>query len=324
LQTQQGLSEIVPELVQVNDEIESILQKGVKNHLGSSQPFFIDKRGKKLRPALFLSSAKIHWQELTELIPLAASLELIHLATLVHDDVVDNATLRRNMPTVNATKGNKIAVLMGDYFFSKAFSLLTTVGNMEIINLLSRVVEEMSLGEIQQQIDAFNADLTEEEYLQRIRQKTAQFMASCCLAGCLTSEAPEDLKVTLYNYGLNLGMAFQIVDDVMDFKSDEFQTGKNNYSDLRNGVITLPLIYVLRTSPKSGLLRKSIQDKGPKTIEIERLLEEVEIDKGLAYALNVADQHIEKAGFFAGQVPSKPVMETFQAITHLIFNRAKQ
>ncbi len=302
--------------------MKKTVEEELLSHYRPAQPFLLDGQGKKLRPALFLASAKTHGDDVSELIPLAASLELIHLATLLHDDVVDGATLRRNLPTVNSTEGNKIAVLLGDYLFSKAFSLLTSAGNLEIIQLFSRVVEKMSLGELKQQTDAFNLFIAEKEYLDRINQKTAEFMASCCLAGCLTSDSPEDLQMSLYHFGLNLGMAFQIIDDVTDYKGSS-KTGKDHFNDLKNGVMTLPLIYVLQSSSNKELMIKWMQSNRKDEDSITSLLAQLKIDHGLAYALNQAEQYMNQARCFADQVPSKEARHCLQLISQLIWSRVE-
>ncbi len=321
---QQELSLIIPEIAHVNAEIKKTVEEELLSHYQPSQPFLLDGQGKKLRPALFLASAKTHGDDVSELIPLAASLELIHMATLLHDDVVDRAALRRNLPTVNSSEGNIIAVLLGDYLFSKAFSLLTSAGNLEIIQLFSRVVERMSLGELKQQTDAFNLFLAEEEYLDRINQKTAEFMASCSLAGCLTSECPEDLQISLYHFGLNLGMAFQIIDDVIDFKDLNSRTGKDHFNDLKNGVMTLPLIYVLQSPSNKELMIKWMSNNRMDEDSIANLLDQIKINRGLAYALSRAEQYLNQARCFAGQVPSKEAQQNLQLILQLIWSRVEE
>ncbi len=322
MRSQQELTEIVPELLLVEEKLKKVVCEDLSAHPGLSQPLLKDVQGKKLRPALFLASARSHWDDLTELIPLAASLELIHLATLLHDDVIDNATLRRNLPAVNVTAGNKMAVLLGDYYFSKAFSLLSSEGNTEIITLFACVVEEMSLGEIQQERDSFKIDLTETDYLERTRKKTALFMASCCLASCLISETTEELKRTLYHYGLNLGMAFQIIDDLLDFRGNTLETGKNCYADIINGVITLPLIHVLQEPSNADLMQDWILAGDRDRESLEALMENINIDAGLHYAVTVAEQYMNKASCFAEMVPSRDVVNILQKIIQNMLGRS--
>lgn len=317
MKTKLGLIEIVPELAEVEASLKNIVQSCVED-IGYLDTFLLEGSGKKLRPALFLASARIHWEDVSSFIPLAVSLELIHTATLIHDDVVDKAARRRNLPTLNYALGNKMAVLFGDYLFAKAFTILTSSGSIEIINLIASVVKKMSLGELKQQVDAFNVDITEEDYLERIKQKTALFIASCCLAGCLTAEASEKLRTAFYNFGLNLGMAFQIIDDVLDYHVDGHNTGKDCFIDIRNGIVTLPLIHALKFSRRreeiSLLLKKGRLDNH----DLLMLLEEILQAGGIDYSLEKAKRYIEQALNHIGLIPSKKVAESLNEITRVV------
>ncbi len=321
LKTQQSFVDIVPEL----NDVEEYIEEMFNSHMGSmsfARSLYLGEKGKKLRPALFLTGARMHMKDLQPVIPIAVSMELIHTATLVHDDVIDNARRRRNRDTINISWGEKMAVLLGDYLFARAFTLLTSYAGMEIIDLMANVVEEISVGEIQQQIEAFNADLSEEEYLEKIKQKTAIFIASCCLAGCLTAEAPTGLKSACYNYGLNLGMAFQIIDDTLDFNGSKKTTGKDSCSDIRNGIITLPLIHTLRYSSRKDDIYSAIKGRGLDESVINFIVDEVRAAGGLDYSVGVAESYIDKAISYLEDVSSQNVARDFSVISQLVLQRA--
>jgi geranylgeranyl pyrophosphate synthase len=321
LKTRQDLREIVPELEYVDKFIIEMFQSR-SDTIGSLKPFLVQMKGKKFRPALFLTCARMHHgRDLQSIIPIAVSLELIHTATLLHDDVLDNARLRRSRPTVNTLWGNQVAVLLGDYLFSRALTLLTTFGNLEIIELMVNVIEEMSIGEIQQQLEASNPDLTEEEYLERIKQKTAVFMASCCLAGCLASKTSMEIKSSVYKYGLNLGMAYQVIDDVLDFSGQEKNTGKDTCSDLKNGIITLPLIYTLQFSPIKDEIFSWIREQRLGESELFIILNEIKLQGGIEYSIKTAERYIDKALTCLEAIPTEDVQNGLKAVTRLVLRK---
>lgn len=321
MKTKQDLREIVPELEYVDKFIIDMFQSR-SDHIENLNSFLGQMKGKKFRPALFLTSARMHaGRDLPSLIPLAASLELVHTATLLHDDVLDNAQLRRSRPTVNTLWGNQVAVLLGDYLFSRAFTLLTSFGSLEIIELMVNVIEEMSVGEIQQQLEASNPHVTEEEYLERIRQKTAVFMASCCLAGCLTSETSMEIKSSVYKYGLKLGMAYQIIDDVLDYSGQEKNTGKDTCSDLKNGIITLPLIHTLKLSPGKDDISSWIKEQKLGESEILIIKNEIKLQGGIEYSIKIAERYMNEALTYLEAIPSEDVQNSLEAISQLVLRK---
>jgi heptaprenyl diphosphate synthase len=321
LKTRHDLREIVPELEYVDKFILEMFQSRSDN-IGSLNSFLGQMKGKKFRSALFLTCARMHQgRDLQSLIPIAASLELIHTATLLHDDVLDEARLRRSRPTANTLWGNQVAVLLGDYLFSRAFTLLTSFGNLEIIDLMVNTMEEMSVGEIQQQLEVSNPDLTEEEYLERIKQKTAVFMASCCLAGCLICEASREIKSSVYNYGLKLGMVYQIIDDVLDFSGKEKNIGKDTCSDLKNGIITLPLIHTLKLSPGKDDISSWIKEQKLGESEILIIKNEIKLQGGIEYSIKIAERYMNEALTYLEAIPSEDVQNSLEAISQLVLRK---
>lgn len=204
--------------------------------------------GKRLRPALVTLAARAVQQKFPTRTIHASSgaAELIHMASLIHDDVVDNADERRGRPTANAAFGNQISVLVGDYLLAKSIYLAAREGNIAVIRVFSKVTVELSEGEVLQITAKGDVDTSEETYLKIISKKTAGFMAGCCEIGAMLADADPQAMKAMMAYGLNLGLAFQIADDLLDYTGDPQVTGKPLCGDLREGKMTLPLILALR------------------------------------------------------------------------------
>ncbi len=204
--------------------------------------------GKRLRPAAVLLSARAAMAEfpVKSVYASSAAVELIHMASLIHDDVVDSADQRRGRPTANAAFGNQISVLVGDYLLAKSIYLAAREGNMDVIRIFSRATVGLSEGEVLQITSRGDADTSEDVYYEIIRRKTAGFIAGCCEVGATLAEASPRVVEALTNFGMSLGIAFQIADDLLDFLADPAVTGKPRCSDLREGKMTLPLIAAYR------------------------------------------------------------------------------
>ncbi len=274
------------------DKVEREVNRSLKTEdplLGDIYEHILLRPGKKIRPALVLFSAGINDSQVTTL---AAAAEIIHIATLIHDDVIDEALLRRNQTTLNRKWGNEIAVLAGDNLFASAFFILTGSVGREVMRILSRAAERMCVGEIGQISHKFDLDLKEKDYLEIIAEKTGAFMAACCQAGALLGGKDNKSVEILERYGLNFGIAFQILDDCFDLTGEEGEQGKSLGSDMKKGKLTLPLIYFLEKSkaplksfdelrkawlsPEDGPREKSIRDSLEKAREyIGRAKEEL-------------------------------------------------
>lgn len=289
--------QIVPKLELYILEVEETLQQTISSNtriMNTITHYILRASGKRLRPALFLTAAGLD-KPVPRLVNTAASIELIHTASLVHDDIVDQSALRRGMPTVNAKWGNEISVLAGDYLFARAFTLLTQSGCREIINILAAVIEGMSVGEIEQLTDAGNTELTEEDYLDRIKKKTACFMAGVCQAGGVVREAGREELADLYDFGLHLGLAFQIKDDILDFQGEEAVTGKPVGSDLRQGIITLPVIHLLRFGDGREDLSRHIRRGELTEARLQGIMREMQRVESLDYCLGLVGTYTERA-----------------------------
>ncbi|MBQ9441591.1 MAG: polyprenyl synthetase family protein [Selenomonadaceae bacterium] len=252
--------------------------------------------GKRLRPVLFLLCARsrgICPNEKT--MPLATALELIHTASLVHDDILDNAKKRRGVETINSRYGAQISVLVGDYLFAKAFQLVAEndYGN-EVAAVLSKLVKNLCTGEIMQDRSLFTVP-TMSEYYERINLKTAIFLSSCCRLGGIVAGLSQKEIDGLAFYGGSLGLAFQIVDDLLDFFGDEKITGKILGGDLKSGVVTLPVIRALQVSERAGVLREIITRGEISTSDISTAIEIIKSTDAVEYCKMRADGHIDSA-----------------------------
>ena len=220
--------------------------------LNSASMHALASPGKRLRTALTLLSGKLNTYRFEKLLPLSVAFEMVHLATLIHDDIVDNALTRRGNPTVNALWGNSIAILLGDYYFAKTAGLIADINDNRIDHLFSDTVATVCEGTIMEMMTSRHIDLTVESYYEKTSHKTACLIAACCKGGAIVSEASDQEIEHLYSYGLNLGIAFQIIDDILDYTENQETIGKPVGNDLRQGMVTLPLIYALEEQPKNG------------------------------------------------------------------------
>ncbi len=246
---------IQPDLDQVDATFQERATSGL-DILNSASMHVLGSPGKRLRTALTLLSGKLKTYHFEKLLPLSVAFEMVHLATLIHDDIVDNALTRRGNPTVNALWGNNIAILLGDYYFAKTAGLIADINDNRIDRLFSDTVATVCEGTIIEIMTAGRIDLTLESYYEKISHKTACLIAACCTGGAIVSEASGEEIAHLHEYGINLGIAFQIIDDVLDYTQDQTTTGKPAGNDLRQGMITLPLIYALQEHPQNGHLQE--------------------------------------------------------------------
>ena len=253
--------------------------------------------GKRIRPALCLLAARGSKEfSLERILPLAEALELIHTASLVHDDVIDEADTRRGEPTANAKWDNQIAILGGDYIFARAFSLIAEGGYGDYVaKRLAELVCNLSVGEIIQDHTVYQAVKDLDNYYERIQKKTADFLEICCELGGLVGGLPEEDTKKLAEYGHCIGMAFQITDDVLDIMQTSEQIGKPAGNDIRQGIVTLPVIHALNESADAEELAEIVTNPEMTGEMVERALEIVRMTDGVEVAKAKADDYLERA-----------------------------
>jgi octaprenyl-diphosphate synthase len=250
--------------------------------------------GKRIRPALLLLSARLCDYSGNRHVPMASVIEFIHTATLLHDDVVDNAHLRRGISSANILWGNEASVLVGDYLFSKSFSIMVADGDLNLLRALSNATTVIAEGEVLQLISMSDLDITEERYIDVVKSKTAILLATACQAGAILGKVPVEREIALHDFGMELGIAFQLVDDTLDYISSEEQFGKCIGHDLKEGKITLPLIHTLKncTSAERDSIALILEkDTLPKD-DFTKVVELVHEYGGIDYTVQVARDYI--------------------------------
>jgi geranylgeranyl pyrophosphate synthase len=281
---------VAEDIAQVGERLRGIAD-GRHPLLGETLTYVFQTSGKRLRPALVLLVGKLGHYDLDRLVTLAASLEVVHTATLVHDDTIDEALSRRGLTSVNALWDGKIAILLGDFLFAQSAHLAAQLDSVRIMSLLSETVMEMSTGELSEYQTTRERNLDEAAYFERIAGKTASLFRMCCQGAAIVSRQTEQQELALRDYGWHLGMAFQIVDDVLDLVSTEDTLGKPAGSDLRQGVITLPvMLFARRLNADSPLLRRIEEGDG-----IADLIPAVGGSDAPDEALSFARGHVELA-----------------------------
>lgn len=273
--------------------------------------------GKRLRPALFLLSAKNGAAE--EALYLATAIELIHMATLVHDDVIDVAATRRGKATANVIFGNHSAVLTGDFLFATAFSLVAQYSGVDRMKILTQAICVMCEGEMFQKRDLFKMDQTFETYFQNINCKTADFIAASCELGALVGRFSEEDVAALREYGYSIGMAFQITDDLLDVAATTEEIGKPTGNDLKQGVWTLPVLYAMQRDEE---IRRLLAKKDKLTDDdLASVLHRVRASGALEYSAGEVEKHLTRARRVLPKSLSGEVRESFLTITEFIGKR---
>ena len=277
------------EFEQVNELIIRQLHSdvGLVENIGQ---YIVDAGGKRLRPLLVLLIAKSFGYRGTQHISLAAIIEFIHTATLLHDDVVDTSSLRRGRATANARFGNAPSVLVGDFLYSRAFQMLVAIDSMAIMRIIADTTNIISEGEVQQLINAGNPDTSEAAYLNVIHKKTAQLFEAAAQTGAILAGASATQEEAAKHYGYHLGMAFQLVDDVLDYSGQADELGKNIGDDLAEGKPTLPLIRAMQqgTPAQAAMIRSAIE-KGALE-QLDQISEAIHLTGALDYTLTHAEQ----------------------------------
>jgi octaprenyl-diphosphate synthase len=308
------------ELERVVDELRRIVVSEFPA-IGEVNDHLLWARGKLFRPTLLLLSSRVHGgPAATGAVTLAAIVELVHLATLVHDDAVDHSVLRRGMPTVNALWNHQTAVIMGDYLYSRSISALAELGRVDYIQVLSRAANDMSVGELRQLSSCDALQFSEQDYDRLISSKTASLMSAACELGA--AAGAEQYRGALASYGHALGMAFQIADDLLDYTT-EAAIGKPVGQDLREHKVTLPLIAALRQMPAAARMDVAsfFAEPVPSDAGIELVAALVREHGGLEYARGRADQFGARAADALLHLPQGPATDALHAAVGYVVER---
>ncbi|MBR9971702.1 polyprenyl synthetase family protein [Magnetospirillum sulfuroxidans] len=280
--------------------------------------------GKRLRPVLTLASSKLAGHDGDRHIKLAACVEFIHTATLLHDDVVDESDLRRGQASANALFGNKASVLVGDFLFSRSFELMVEDGSLAVLAILSRASSVIAEGEVLQLITANDTDTSEDSYLEVIRSKTAALFAAACRIGAIVADRPKVEEEALEGYGLNLGIAFQLIDDVLDYSAKQAVLGKTVGDDFREGKITLPIILAFRRGDdeQREFWRRTVERLEQEDGDLEKAIALMEKHGALADTVARARHYGEVARDALGLFPDTPVKQAMIDVIDFCIDRA--
>lgn len=311
----------------VDDDLR-LLTDNLKNLVGARHPILaaaaehlFEAGGKRVRPAIVLLVSRATMLD-RDITPrhrrLAEITEMIHTASLVHDDVVDEAELRRSVPTVNSLFDNRVAVLAGDFLFAQSSWYLANLDNLEVVKLLSEVIRDFAEGEIQQGINRFDTSISLEAYLEKSYYKTASLIANSAKAAGVLSEQSAEVNHHLYNYGRNLGLAFQIVDDILDFTSPTEVLGKPSGSDLISGNITAPALFALEENPYiEVLIEREFSQEG----DIEKALDLIHSSQGIPRSKELASQYGQSALKHLECLASSPSKDVLIELVDYVLSR---
>lgn len=292
MELRQIYAPVQEDLNRVRDTLESISHVDF-DWLSKQLHYVLKETGKGIRPALTLLSGKSYKYDFTYLLPMAVSVELMHTSTLVHDDAIDKALTRRGQATINSIWGDEIAILMGDYLFAKAGEFVADTQTPRVIKLFSQTLGTISSGEIGQFRGAYKLDQSRENYFHRIYSKTASLFSLSTQSGAILSKAPEESVTVMKDYGDNLGIAFQIVDDILDFTSTEEALGKPVGSDLTQGTLTLPAMLLMERYPDDNPVKR-LFETGDKT-NVSQAIEMVLNSKIIDDSYKIASEYCERA-----------------------------
>lgn len=281
----------------------------------------VQSGGKRLRPLVVLLGCRACGYEGDNHVKLAAMIELFHTATLLHDDVIDESSLRRGQETAHEIWGSKASILVGDYLFIQYMQLLINVGDLNIIRLLTDISHQISCGEIKQLVNRHNPALTEEEYFEVIRAKTSLLFAASAALGALLTDASKDIFHGLEDYGTHLGNAFQLIDDALDYCSDVQTLGKNIGDDLADGKATLPLLHVLKHGSPDAKEKVKDSLKHGKLDHLPHILDAIEATKAIDYTRAVAANEIDKALSALQVMPNSVYKDALTELAHYAIER---
>ena len=306
------------------DKVDALLMANLKseiqliNQLGG---YIIQGGGKRIRPLIALLSAKSLGYAGQQHIDIAAILELVHTATLLHDDVVDSSKLRRGRQTANDLWGTEASVLVGDFLYSRAFQMMVTLNNNKILGVLADATNVIAEGEVMQLVNCHDPDITELRYLDTIRNKTAKLFEAASGLGAILSGGNDKTITAMNAYGMHLGTAFQLADDALDYSSSPEKLGKNIGDDLSEGKPTLPLLYAMwhGTAGQADTIREAIKTGGLDQLSV--ITTAIEATSAISYTKNLAEEEAKRALASIKDVPQSPYKEALEDLAQFSFRR---
>ncbi|QPC46699.1 heptaprenyl diphosphate synthase component II [Mangrovibacillus cuniculi] len=304
------------------DVIERELEMAIRSNsslLNDASLQFIQAGGKRIRPVFVLLSAKFGDYDIEKVKHVAVALELIHMASLVHDDVIDDAETRRGKKTIKAIHGNRIAMYTGDYIFARSLEYMSAIESEEAHKILAETIVEVCLGEVEQIKDKYVMDQHVKTYFRRIKRKTALLIAVSCQLGGIAAGASKNVHRNLWLYGYYVGMSYQIIDDILDFTATEKELGKPAGGDLLQGNITLPVLFA-REDKEIAELLESIYEDMPKE-QLEVVLEKIKNSDAIEKSYKVSQAYLQKALKVVDRLPDQKIKKTLKDIALYIGKR---
>lgn len=312
------------EYEQINNElndIKNIIIKETKNkYLGEVIEPMVYSSGKMLRPAFVLISGMFGEYDINKLKKFAAVVEILHMATLIHDDIIDDADMRRGNPSIQAEKGKNAAVFIGDYYLCQCFLMLSEDYERGDLQQIARLINKICLAEVQQNYNKRKSNMSVRNYLKVISGKTAALFALSCYMGAKVGNCDLKLCNTLGKIGQNIGMAFQIIDDILDYSAEKIALGKENNKDIQQGYYTLPLIHALNNDT-SGQLKKILEKETLLNEDYEQIVAYVHKYDGIKFSKDLAEQYVNKAFKLIDELPECDPKVIIRDVTEKLMHR---
>ena len=310
------------ELVQVDQNLRN-LGGSESQHIQHFLGYLFDSGGKGLRPALTLLTSKLFDNEDNRnAITMATAVELLHIATLVHDDTIDNSSIRRGKETISKRWDSNIAILVGDYVFATSATIVCTTGNIRVVHRFSETIMELSSGQLMEYLKSNNPKQNRHDYLTRIYLKTASLFCTAVESGALLSNAPENAIPHLIDFGYNLGMAFQIVDDILDVEATEKEMGKSVGNDLLQGVLTLPTIIFLEDNPTDHSIDNFFAAKGDRE-SLNQIIQRIQSSNIIERCYSEAEKYCAKARISLRSLPDSEALTSLSNLVEFVMERRR-
>ena len=313
--------ELTADDLRETEEYIRTLLRSENKEIEESALYLLNSGGKRLRPALVLLSGHCGQYDRDRLIPVAAAVEIIHMASLIHDDIVDDSPLRRGKPTIAKAKGKRTALITGNYMLSKAIETVLTFDDATVRRIALDTAKEMCRGEFDQLKIRETPDFEKENYIARVKQKTANLISAACEAGAYLSGAEEDTVTAIRRFGEKIGIAFQITDDILDYTANTEKFGKVIGRDIMDGLATMPLICARENSTDKEMIRELFEKCRTEKKAVRELIATVEANEGTKTAAAIAEKYIREAKEEIRVIPNEDIRSAFTEIADFILSR---